>query len=105
VKACLGPNWSQRRENYSHDTIHSIYFIGPNEPEVRLRENYIETDKEWLLSIDVDAPASLATPAEPATSSDQPAPAPPSDQPLTTPAPPTVQPDVPNAPIAPPSTY
>jgi hypothetical protein len=67
VKPSLGPDWSVRREPRANDTMHSIYFMGPNDPEVRLREVYIEGTKEWMLAIDVDAPPSLGTPAETAT--------------------------------------
>ena len=104
VKPCLGPDWSVRPSEYPGDIIHSIYFMGPNDPQVRLREVHYTDPEEWFLRIDVEPPESLAVPAAPETSQDQPAAPPSADQPVTTPAPPAVQPDVPNQPlIAPPS--
>jgi hypothetical protein len=125
VKPCLGPDWSVRPE-FSDKTISSIYFMGPNDPQVMLREAYSEKSKQWFLRLDIDAPASLATtasettpeqpapPPAPETAPEQPAPPPPPpppetapeapNQPLTTPSPPKASPAAPNQPIAPPST-
>jgi hypothetical protein len=111
VKPCLGLDWSVRRQTLSDNTMRSIYFMGPDDPEVLMREAYSEQSKLWFLRLDVDAPASLATrapettaeqpvpPPGPETTPQQPAPPPPP------PPPPETSPEAPNQPIAPPSTY
>ncbi|MET0842114.1 MAG: toll/interleukin-1 receptor domain-containing protein [Methyloceanibacter sp.] len=97
VKLCLGPDWTERRAQFSDQSTDITYFKGQDDPMVRLRESYYKDSKDWILRIDIDAPASLATPAPAET---------PADQPLTTPSPPETAPEAPNQPmIAPPSTY
>lgn len=88
VTPCLGSGWSVRRPENPDKTIRTIYSMGPDDPEVTLREAFSETSKKWWFRIDVDAPASLATPAppEPAPAPDPPqSPPQASDQPLTAP--------------------
>jgi hypothetical protein len=97
VKPCLGPDWTERRAQFSDQSTDITNFKGQDDPVVRLRESYYKDSKDWILRIDIDAPASLATPAPAET---------PADQPLTTPSPPETAPEAPNQPmIAPPSTY
>ena len=97
VKPCLGPDWTERRAQFSDQSTDITNFKGQDDPVVRLRESYYKNSKDWILRIDIDAPASLATPAPAET---------PADQPLTTPSPPETAPEAPNQPmIAPPSTY
>ncbi len=80
VKPCLGPDWSVRRSEFSNGAVHSIYFMGPDDPQVRVREVIYTDPDEWLLRIDVEAPKSLAVPAAPEAAAEDPA-TPPTDEP------------------------
>ena len=93
VKPCLGPDWTERRAQFSDQTTDITYFKGQGDPVVRLRESYYKDSKDWMLRLDIDAPQSQATPAEAET---------PSDQPLTIPSPPETTPAAPNQPLMPP---
>ena len=95
VKSCLGPGWAERRSEFSDKTTDTNFYMGPDDPLVRIRESYVKESKEWLLNLEVEAsPAAVKQPdpSQPKT-----------DRPLTTPAPSETTPNLPPPPPPPPT--
>lgn len=62
VGPCLGPDWARRRSQFADKTTDTIYYMGADDPQVRIRESYVKDTQEWTLQLEVEAPASASKP-------------------------------------------
>jgi hypothetical protein len=62
VGPCLGPDWTRRRDQFADKTTDTVYYMGADDPLVRIRESYDKDTQNWTLRLEVAPPASASKP-------------------------------------------
>jgi hypothetical protein len=57
---CLGADWARRQAVFSDNTTDTTYYMGNDDPEVRIRESYVKDHQQWNVSLQVQPPSSVA---------------------------------------------
>ncbi|HET9274085.1 MAG TPA: toll/interleukin-1 receptor domain-containing protein [Methyloceanibacter sp.] len=64
VKPCLGPDYTERRSQYSDQTTDVTYERGQDDAIVRLRISRYSGSEQYIMRLDVDAPQPPAVPGQ-----------------------------------------
>lgn len=58
VRSCLGSDWTDRLQEFSDKTTDTVFYMGVNDPLVRIRETFVEAKKDYELTLEIEAPTS-----------------------------------------------
>ena len=64
VKPCLGPDYTERRSQYSDQATDVTYERGQDDAIVRLRISRYSGSEQYIMRLDVDAPQPPAVPGQ-----------------------------------------